>query len=600
MSCSPADLPVSQAPFWRRSLPHAALLAITLMVFFVNLGEPGMYAPQEGRAGIIVRNMVDTGDYLDIQFKGHDTTEKPIFFYWLCLLSYKIFGFNEFAFRFPAAAASCLGVLLAYLFGKRIYGEKTGLVAGFVLATCLSFVNFGRVARIDIVLGVAYAWAMYLLYRGYFENMKANWRLYPFYAVLGVCVLIKGPVSVALAGLGVVIFALARRDWRIFWELKPISGMIIGSIVTCPWFIYEWYRTNGAYTSNFLLSHNVERYLGIAGTYGGGKRKPVLFYVPNLLAGALPWSVFLPFAAAKLLFVWKALKPKDCALASWLCSKSLSALKSLRPQTWFLLSWFASVFIFFSFSAYKRPDYLMPLYPCIAVLLARIVVLMQDRAWKLNKVWLAAWTGLGAIAGLFLVLVKTGAAAAIAEPCLSDMVPCVSERDAQTALQIFKMIDANFIGFCLLGVFGLLLIYGCCKLFERGSLVKGAVAIAGIAFAGHMAFDLLIAPHADFYKTLREEATAYAKIVPADAKVFYCHVENAEELIFYIPRDYHEDASRGMIVNPDGSLFSRYLVIREGDFDRLPFRVKSRFEVFARTVDGHQYPTVFCVAKEER
>jgi 4-amino-4-deoxy-L-arabinose transferase-like glycosyltransferase len=83
-----------------------------------------MYAPQEGRAGIIVRNMTDSGDYLTMQFKGHDTSEKPICFYWLCLASSKIFGFNEFAFRFPSALASCLGVLLAYLLGRRIYCER--------------------------------------------------------------------------------------------------------------------------------------------------------------------------------------------------------------------------------------------------------------------------------------------------------------------------------------------------------------------------------------------------------------------------------------------------------------------------------------------
>lgn len=572
---TPSDAPtLDMRPFWRRSLPYAALLVLTLLIFFMNLWEPGMYAPQEGRAGIIVRNMVESGDYLTIQFQGHDTTEKPIFFYWLCYVSYKIFGFNEFAFRFPAAAAGCLGVLLAYLIGRRIYGETTGIVAGFVLATSLFFVNFGRVARIDIVLGVAYAWAMYLLYRGYFEEMKANWRLYLFYVALGICVLIKGPVSVAIAGFGVVLFALVKRDWRIFWELKPVSGLIIGLAVTCPWFAYEWVKTKGAYTTSFFLSHNVERFLGIQGTYGGGKRKPIFFYIPNLLAGALPWTVFLPFGVVKFFQSWK----------------------TLRPQTWFLLTWFASTLIFFSISAYKRPDYLMPLYPCMAILFARLIVLLEERSGKLHRSWLLGWALLGVLAGAFLVLVKTGVASSVAGMCLSDTVPFVSERDARSALQLFSLIDANMTGFCLLLVVALLLLYGCCKLFERGLIVKGALAIAVLAFCGHMVFDVLVAPYADFYKTLRAEAQRYERILPKDAKLLYCHVENAEELIFYIPRAYEEFACVDRVLKADGSLTSPYLVVREVDYEKFADRLKERYDVVERTVPGHQYPTVFCVA----
>jgi 4-amino-4-deoxy-L-arabinose transferase-like glycosyltransferase len=559
------------AKYW----PHLALTALTLILFFANLGDSGMYAAQEGRAGIVVRNMVESGDYFTIQFKGHDVTEKPIFFYWLCLASYKIFGFTEFGIRFPAAASAALGVLLAYVMGRRIYGEKTGLFAALILATCISFVHFGRIARIDIVLGVAFGWTMYLLYRGYFEEMKANWRLYFFYVALGVCVLIKGPVAVALAGFAVVLFALVRRDWRIFWELKPLSGLAIGALITCPWFAYQWVKTNGEYTSKFLLSHNVERFLDISGTYGGGKRKPFLFYVPNLFAGALPWSIFLPFGAWKF---WKS-------------------VRSLRPQTWFLLCWFLAVFIFFSLSAYKRPDYLTPLYPALAVLFARLITRMQEESSKLSRWWL--W-GFGAIAGVLaiaLALLKSGLLSKATALALDDNVPFVSVRDAQSALQLFDLASAQFGLVCLLSALALGFLFFCCRLFERGKLLKGAVAIAALAFVCHLVFIFFVGPHEDSFKTLKKESLAYLQALPPAAPVNYCMVENVEELIFYIRNDYAEDPVPDKILNSDGKPRLPALVIRESVYEKLPEKVKGQFSVVVRTPPGHQYPTVYCLAR---
>jgi 4-amino-4-deoxy-L-arabinose transferase-like glycosyltransferase len=266
---------------------------------------------------------------------------------------------------------------------------------------------------------------MYFLYRGYFEEMKANWRLYVFYVMLGFCVLLKGPVSVALAGFGVVLFALIQRNWRIFWELKPISGFIIGAITTFPWFLHEYYRTGGQSTANFFISHNIERFLGYNSPYGGGKRKPFLFYVPNLLAGAMPWTILLPGCVWKLWDAWR-----NFETGKELRARLLDLHKIFRPQTWFLLTWFAAVLVFFSFSAYKRPDYLMPLYPAMAILLGRLLVGIDEASLKLPKGWRCL---LGFVLGLavaFVVAVKSGLAAAVTRPCLSDKIPFVSERDA--------------------------------------------------------------------------------------------------------------------------------------------------------------------------
>ena len=145
--------------------------------------------------------------------------------YWFYAIAGKIFGVNEFSVRLPSVIAAIATVILTCWLGGRIYGAGTGLLAGYMLATMFSFVNLGRIARIDIILCAFYTLSMLFLYLGYFEKRKPNRLLYLFYIVLALSVLVKGPVSAVLAGLTALLLAVKERNWRMLWDLKPVSGL---------------------------------------------------------------------------------------------------------------------------------------------------------------------------------------------------------------------------------------------------------------------------------------------------------------------------------------------------------------------------------------
>ena len=48
------------------------------------------------------QEMLAERNFLSPTYFGEDRFQKPIFFYWLILLSYKIFGISWFAARFPS------------------------------------------------------------------------------------------------------------------------------------------------------------------------------------------------------------------------------------------------------------------------------------------------------------------------------------------------------------------------------------------------------------------------------------------------------------------------------------------------------------------
>ena len=54
----------------------------------------------ESNYALTAKEMVLSGDWLSPQIYSHYWYDKPIFFYWLTALAYKMFGFTEFASRF--------------------------------------------------------------------------------------------------------------------------------------------------------------------------------------------------------------------------------------------------------------------------------------------------------------------------------------------------------------------------------------------------------------------------------------------------------------------------------------------------------------------
>ncbi len=563
--------------FNRSDVKWTILLVFAIVIFLHDLGGSGMYSAQEGRAGIIVRNMVDSGDYGTMVFKGRDTTEKPIFYYWICLASSMQFGNNEFGIRLPSAIASIICVIMAALFGRRIYGENTGILAGLILATMISFINFGRIARIDIVLAAFYTVAMYFMYCGYAESKKGNWKLYIFYAVLGLSVLVKGPVTVVLAGLTAICLAIKERSWRVFWELKPISGFIIGSAITLPWYIREGIRTHGEYTTGFLISHNIKRFTGIDSEFGGGKKKNVLFYIPNIIGGTLPWSIFLPFG------LWKFWQKR----------------KSLSNGTWFLIFWALVVFAFFSLSAYKRADYLLPLYPAIAVLIAQYIIKLEENSFKLASYWKIATAGFGVLLLGFLTLVRSGIATKLATICLSDKVPCISERDARSALKIFEMINTNSGAIILAVLITLIILSLLGMLMQKGRCVYAAVLLAFSIWTVHWMTTEFVLPYADSYKSLRDYALEFKSRINRNEMIAHVRAENLEELVFYLPNDYDEIWYTKELLDANGKLKYKYLIFREETFDSLDENIKIQIREVVRTRPEHQYPSVFCISEEE-
>ncbi|HEY2142932.1 MAG TPA: glycosyltransferase family 39 protein, partial [Candidatus Udaeobacter sp.] len=112
------------------------------------------------------REMIERGDYIVPYFNNQLRLDKPPLAYWAQTASYRVFGENDFAARFPSAIAAALTALVIFVWGMRLDGEKLGWWAAIIFTLSLQTFVHAKAAVADmwLVLFVTLAhWAGYEL-----------------------------------------------------------------------------------------------------------------------------------------------------------------------------------------------------------------------------------------------------------------------------------------------------------------------------------------------------------------------------------------------------------------------------------------------------
>ncbi|MBI2999074.1 MAG: glycosyltransferase family 39 protein [Deltaproteobacteria bacterium] len=358
--------------------PPASLLVVGVfcyLAFFHALGNYALWDPDEGRSGVIAKEMLDSGEWSSLTLHGEPYYDKPAPYFWLLAVGLKTLGFNEFSLRLPSAIAASLTVFLVYLLAAAFWGWKRGLWAGLVLVGSVEFVVLGRFAKMDMVFNFFFTAAL-LFFWWWKEQTKGKAWIWPFYLFLAVAALAKGPVGLLLALLIVVITLSLEKRWELLRELRLLSGMVIFLLVSGSWYLWAAVQ-HPEYIWTFLWDHNVVRFFT---TEGGIKHsEPVYFLVLVLIGGFLPWSLFLP---AVLHSFWGRRSEEG------------------KAERLFLIVWVATILIFFSLSRNKLGTYVLPAFPPLALLTGEVL----ERAVRGEEIgWRWSWVLYSSL-GWFLLL----------------------------------------------------------------------------------------------------------------------------------------------------------------------------------------------------
>ena len=407
------------------------IVAVAATVMFTRLGTTQLWDEDEPKNAACAREMLERGDWVVPSFNYELRTDKPVLLYWLMMPAYAVFGVNEFAARFWSAALAVGTCLCTYHLGRMLFRAEVGLWAGLILATNLMFVVAGRAATPDSTLIFLSTLAMLLFVRGVqgsgfsiqsngeVENtgipkssgltsaprstsrdrwLPNSWPAFAtIYAVLGLALLAKGPVGLILPTAVIGVFLLwvqqpeaaelrsrqvslrrrvlgfVQRFLCTTWAMRPLAWLVVPLLVAGPWYVLVGLRTDGAWLEGFFGKHNFQRFNEPLEGHSG----PLLYYVPAIMAGFFPWSVFLP-------------------LSVWQVWKDIRAKQAHSPACMLLACWCCCWIAVFSMAGTKLPSYVLPVYPALALITARWLVCWSSQRIEVGRWWMR--TAMGSVA----------------------------------------------------------------------------------------------------------------------------------------------------------------------------------------------------------
>src|SRR5438067_752224 len=140
----------------RQVLAAAALVALAVVLAALPIGSD-LYQGGEAREGLVVREMLRTGDWILPLWNGSVMPSKPPLFHWLAAAAAALSGagVTEHTLRAPSIALAGLVVLLVFLAGRAWGGGKVAFMAALVLATTPQFLNEAGDGRVDMTLTTA-------------------------------------------------------------------------------------------------------------------------------------------------------------------------------------------------------------------------------------------------------------------------------------------------------------------------------------------------------------------------------------------------------------------------------------------------------------
>jgi 4-amino-4-deoxy-L-arabinose transferase-like glycosyltransferase len=366
-------------PAFLPSLSIFLPLLIAALLCFCRLHSP-LLEPEEARYAEIPRQMLAADRWIVPTLHGQDYLDKPPLFYWLMMGSYSLFGVHDWAARLAAGLVAWLTVAITALWGRRVLGARAGICAAMILTLTPEFIYRGRMLTPNGLLAL---WTTLALAAGHIARLGP--RLNPYCWLLagiatGLGVMTKGPVALALVVPPLVVVGwLDLRLARVGrWWLGFIAAFLV---MAAPWFVAVSHRCP-EFLGYFFWFHNVVRF---AAPFDHAK--PVWSYLPQLALGLLPWGLLI------------------LPLIAWLRRPN-----GHRPAALgFALTAFLSGLAFFSLSGSKRPVYLVPLLPSLALALGCTLDRLLPRAasawsWLVERrssiAWRIAAVGLAAIIGL--------------------------------------------------------------------------------------------------------------------------------------------------------------------------------------------------------
>jgi dolichyl-phosphate-mannose-protein mannosyltransferase len=505
---------------------------------------PGLLDDADSTHAEAAREMVVTGDYVTLHINGVRYLEKPPLPYWLVAFSYEVLGVNEFSTRLSMVLSIMLLGILAFQWGRRAFGERTGIYAGLFVYTCAGVYLFTRVLIPDVLLSLLIAAALYFFLTA-LEPQAAPWRWYAGYALMALGVLTKGLIALVFPGGAAFFFLLLTGEWRRWREFRLISGLVLFLAIAAPWHILAGLRNPGTAEHRgffwfYFVNEHFLRFLGKRYPRDYNKLPATLYWTLHMV-WLFPWSLYLPAAVRAAMREWRNR------------SSSFSGQNEVQSNGDFatrtrLLCWiFAGVVLIFFAISTNQEYYTFPAYLPLLLLLADGIAQCEreECGSGVRAGWLLPSAGVLAVIGIAAsVMLSIGLWQSRNLPFEADIGNVLSQQDIDAyTFSTSHMLDLSYASFAALRLPAALaaavllaapLLSFILRLFRRHYSATWALAAGMAVFlvAAHIALGRF-GPYLSS-KELAQEIATRAK--PENKVMIYGDQAFGSSLLFYLQR----------------------------------------------------------------
>lgn len=353
-----------------------AFLSVCSLLFFLS----GFFTippidRDESRFAQATKQMVESGDFVDIRFQDEVRYKKPVGIYWMQAAVVEVADklglpnadIRIWLYRVPSLLGAIGAVLLTYWTALAFVTRRGAVLAGLIMCSSVLLNVEARMAKTDAmllltVMAVMGAMArVYLAWQRGEDNKQGGWlEPFVFWTGMAVSILVKGPLILMFVGFTILVLGVMDRSVGWLGRLKPLAGIPWTLLLVLPWFVAIYLKAGQSFFQDSLGGDMLSK-LQAQESHGAPPGTYFLLFWVTFWPGA-------PLAGMAAPAIWRARR---------------------EPGAQFLLAWLVPSWIVFEVVMTKLPHYVLPLYPAIAIL---IVGAMERRVLARN--WLSrgsAW-----------------------------------------------------------------------------------------------------------------------------------------------------------------------------------------------------------------
>src|SRR6204780_523702 len=343
----------------------------------------------EPRFAQATKQMVESGDLVDIRFQDEVRYKKPVGIYWMQAVAVdtaSALGLPRaqvriWLYRVPSLIGAIGAVLLTYWAALAFLTRRGAALAALLMCSCVVLGVEARLAKTGAMLLLTVVAVMGAMARVYLSWQRgeapehSSWTCPAiFWTGLAGGVLLKGPLILMFVVLAIATLAVLDRSAAWLWRLRPVWGLMWMLVLVLPWFIAIFWRSGDAFFTDSIGGDMLSK-LAAQESHGAPPGLYLLLFWITFWPGA-------PLAAMAAPAVWRARR---------------------EPGAQFLLAWLVPSWIVFELVLTKLPHYVLPLYPAIAILtVGALERRVLSRSWLMRgSAW---WFAIPALASLAAVI----------------------------------------------------------------------------------------------------------------------------------------------------------------------------------------------------